>query len=106
MGLSCSSARMCKLSVQEPLLLPRAQAWCQAFRYINKDAVAHMVDRALEASRRLPAATLEHPNVREFLETEVSKWFLTCAEVFFVKSSEEEELGEKDGKVLGTFPNR
>ena len=92
LGLASSSKSMCKLSLAAALPLARVQAWFQAFRFINKDTIATMVNSALEASRQLPQASLEHPNTQEFLETPLSKWFLSCGEVFFVKFSEEEGL--------------
>ena len=85
LGLSCASASMCTLRLDAPLPFPRLQAWFQAFRYVNKEVVTAMAVQAIEASRRLPENLRRHPNVRQFCETLVSEWFLTCGEVFFVR---------------------
>ena len=85
LGLSCASATMCTLSLDAPLPFPRLQAWFQAFRYVNKEVVTAMAVQAIEASRRLPENLRQHANVRQFCETLVSEWFLTCGEVFFVR---------------------
>ena len=83
LGLRCSSAALCGLSVGAPFPLSRVISFHQAFTHKNKDLIQGMVQVAAQGARRLTAPEQANPNVQHFLKTPASEWLLTCGELTF-----------------------
>jgi hypothetical protein len=83
----CSSSKMCALSVQAPLPLPRLVAWFAAFRAVNAQALAELNSAAKVAVRKLAVGDVAQ-NGDHFLQTDFDEWFLTCGELCITKAGD------------------
>jgi hypothetical protein len=83
----CSSVKMCALSVETPLPLPRVLAWFAAFRGVNAAALADLRAAAVAAVRKLEAKDVAE-NGQHFLQTPFDQWLLTCGELCITKAGD------------------
>ena len=82
LGVRCSSATMCTVSIAQPLPLRRMISFHAAFMHKNGVLIREMVKVAeRRALKLLSSGEKENPNVQHFLTTPVNEWFLNCAEL-------------------------
>lgn len=77
---TCSSGKMCGLSLARPLPLARMEAWLRAFRLANGPQFASLQAQAVADLRCMAPLELGE-NGSHFLATPFSEWFATCGEL-------------------------